>query len=526
MNNNRSAYSNLNNLEYVELTKTGDLIATYYGGDIFITKMQFKFLSHRDDKEEARTTMNHAYFESEINMELRHAGLVDPTQQSYFKGDIYSEDIMPYCFGVYPTTAEEGFIVAPEFIAYNPDFSKHSDTKPLFALPFNYNWCLACSNQYPYDVIASEKSFQSDIDDKYKSFKANNRMSLNGDCGGLEHLITHNDQLYALTYNYPVFIPTRPQTINTNEDTAYVGTGEIFSIPPKKLSDTLYPYGGCRDWMSVVSTEYGLFYADSENGKIHRLGSPVQDVSAGISNWLEENLPLKIHEQFERLLGYRYPWTYPTNGVGIVSSYDPRYKRYIFTKHDLVLDETKFGGEKDFLDTSTVAGFIYWEPELKFFFQKRNLTTNEQIDFGKTLFIETRAYTLSYSCRHNAWASYHSYLPYFYMNDGNDFYSSRAGLPRFNIHNKGNYQMYLGQAKKDFVIEFISNKNPEVVKTFESIEIVAESTLNDIDSDIIFNKAWLYNSYQSTGFRNLRLKSNLFDLDYSNDVLIDKVQNN
>jgi len=393
-NNNKSAYSNLSNLTYVELTKTGDLIADYFGGDIFITKHQFKFNYNQV------YTMNHVYTESEVNMELRHAGLVDPKVQSYFKGDIYSDAIVNYCFGFYLPDVK--YYVSPEFIAYNKDFSKHSDTRLLTVLPFNYNWCSLCDNTYPYRIIASEVSFQSDINDRYTFFKANNFLDLNGDCGGLEHLIVSNDNLYALTYNYPVFIPTKPQTINTNEDTAYVGTGEIFSTPPKRLSNTAYPYGGCRDWMSVINTEFGTFYVDSQQGKVHRLNSPLDNIEAGMTNWLEENLTYKIDEQFFRLLGYRYPLRYATNGIGTLATYDPRHKRYILTKHDLVLDETVFEGEKEFTDLSTVAGKIYWEPTLLFFFQKKNVSSNEQIDFGKTLAIETRAFTLSYSCRHNA----------------------------------------------------------------------------------------------------------------------------
>jgi hypothetical protein len=387
---NLSAHSTLHNINYVELTKTGDLIANYFGGDIFITRFDFKY----NNSLGTMTSMISAYYESEINSELRHQGLVDPMTQEYFKGDIYDTStegnlaLAHYCDGYWPE--ENNFYYRPEFFGYNDDYTKHSSL-PVFPLPFNYEWCSDCGNQYPYRIIASEQSFQTEVSDNYRNFKANNFRDLNGDCGGLEHLVVDNDNLFALTYNYPVFIPTKPQSIQTNEDVAYVGTGDPLSIPFKKLSTTTYPHGGCRDWMGVVTTEYGTFYPDSEHGKIHRLANPPALVTEGMTNWFENNLPFGIHEQFYRLLGYRYPWTYPTDGVGICATYDPRHKRYIITKNDFVLDETTFAGEKDFLDTTTIANKVYWDPILKFFFQKKNSTSNEKINFGKSTAIQNRS---------------------------------------------------------------------------------------------------------------------------------------
>jgi len=299
-----------------------------------------------------------------------------------------------------------------------------------------------------------------------------------------------DDNLYALTYNYPVFIPTRPQTIQTNENLTYVGTGEIFSIPPKRLTTTDYPYGGCRDFMSVVTTDFGTFYADSEHGKVHRLGNPVTDINAGISNWLEQNLPFKIDEQFYQLLGIKYPWRYSTNGIGIVSTYDPRHKRYIITKNDYqIADEETFGGILDFSDTSSIPGTLYWDDSLGVFFIKLDGIVNQVVPLNNFLYFKNFSWTLSYSPRHNSWVSYHSYLPYNYLQDGNTFYSVKQYLPRLYTHNVGNYQTYYNEAKKNHVIEFIANGNPQEVKTLGGVELICNSTLNGVDSDIIFNQA-------------------------------------
>ena len=524
---NRSIYSNLSNIQYVDLIKKTVPVDHLYGGDCFIVRMDFKVSAQNDT-----WSFISAYYESEINAELRHEGLLDPITQSYFKGDIHNtslggdQKIVEYVKGYYEP--DDTYYVRPEFLAYNPDYSKFSEERALSAIPFNYDWCSECWQEYPYRIIASEKSFQSEIADRYRTFRANNYTDFNGDCGYLEHLVTYNDQLYALTYNYPVFIPTRPQTIQTNQDVAYLGTGEIFSVPPKKLISTNYPTAGCQNWMSVINTDSGVYYADSDHGVMHKLGSPIETIQSGMNNWLLENLPFAIDEQFYRLFGIKYPWRYSTNGIGIHATYDPRYDRVIFTKNDYqIYNEETFGGILDFNDTSSVSNVLYWDETLGVFFIKLDGDTNQVVPLTNPLYFKNYSWTLSYSPRHQSWISFHSYLPYIYMNDGNDFFSIKQYSQRVEKHNSGNYTGYYNEAKKKHVIEFIVNDNPEVVKTFGSLELVCQSTLDGIDKDVIFDRGWFYNSHQSTGFKTLKLKTSAFQQDYTDsEIEIARVQRN
>jgi hypothetical protein len=111
------------------------------------------------------------------------------------------------------------------------------------------------------------------------------------------------------------------------------------------------------------------------------------------------------------------------------------------------------------------------------------------------------------------------------MNDGNNFYSFKPSSPNVYLHNTGLYHVYYGEEKKKFVLEFISNKEPQIVKAFNSLELICNSTLDGVSSDLSFNRIWAYNSSQSTGFKNLVLKTNSFTTDYGIDVLMSKVQN-
>ena len=113
------------------------------------------------------------------------------------------------------------------------------------------------------------------------------------------------------------------------------------------------------------------------------------------------------------------------------------------------------------------------------------------------------------------------------MNDGNDFFSIKQYSQRVEKHNSGNYTGYYNDPKKKHVIEFIVNDNPEVVKTFGSLELVCQSTLDGIDKDVIFDRGWFYNSHQSTGFKTLKLKTSAFQQDYTDsEIEIARVQRN
>ena len=136
--NNRSIFSNLSSIQYVDLIKKTVPVDHLYGGDCFIVRMDFKVSAQNDT-----WSFISAYYESEINAELRHEGLLDPITQSYFKGDIHNtslggdQKIVEYVKGYYEP--DDTYYVRPEFLAYNPDYSKFSEERALSAIPFNYD---------------------------------------------------------------------------------------------------------------------------------------------------------------------------------------------------------------------------------------------------------------------------------------------------------------------------------------------------------------------------------------------------
>lgn len=501
--NNPSIYSNIHNIEYVDLTFDTET-ECYFGGDIFISKLFFSYSAYGQSY-----LVCDAYYESEINSELRHEGLINPIIQGYFKGTTADTNkVVEYAKGYYPFDGK--YYIRPEYLKLNLDFNRYQKEKALLPLPLGYDYCTSCSDTYPYRIIASEKSFQTEVSDRYRTFKANNFIDISGDCGKLEELVTYNDNLYCLTHNYPVFIPIRPQTLQSNESTVYIGSGEIFAAPYKKLTSPGYKYGGCQNFMSVCNTEFGVYYADSLNGKLFQLNAPPIPLENGMNNWLEENLPFKFFTQFEQLTGIEYPNKYATNGVGLISTFDTRHKRYILTKLDYkLISPDRYKGFKSFTSTPGATNDLYYDTELNVFFTRLDSTNNRKVQFTETAWFENHSWTLSYSPRHKAFVSFHSYIPQYYLNDGNTFYSKHQLFAHIFKHNEGEYQKYY-YTKHDHILEFIVSDKPNQVKTFNSIELICEPTFNGVATYKIFDRGVFYTSNQSTGLQPLTLKTGTF----------------
>lgn len=122
------------------------------------------------------------------------------------------------------------------------------------------------------------------------------------------------------------------------------------------------------------------------------------------------------------------------------------------------------------------------------------------------------SWTLSYSLKDEAWTSWHSYLPNFYINTPDKFYSWINGSSYFWKHNQiGSYQKFYNVIKP-FIIEFVSTSNL-VTKTWDSISTILDTKKYDSENqdfyDVkeFFNKVVFYNSRQSSGELNIKIKN-------------------
>ena len=123
------------------------------------------------------------------------------------------------------------------------------------------------------------------------------------------------------------------------------------------------------------------------------------------------------------------------------------------------------------------------------------------------------SWTISYSLKNKNWVSWHSYLPNFYIDIPEKFYSWKHGNSYLWKHGKiGHYQTYYNEYKPH-IIEYTSLSNPISTRIWNYLLLQTEAKSYDYDlkqyndeRDITFNKAILYNTRQCSGEMDLIVK--------------------
>lgn len=477
-----------------------------FGGDCFITKFSFfksaytKLCScygcntgNSEDFEVDKNMITY-FVESEVNTELRHYDINNLADNAntfwdFFNGtlqDFFNIDWNGFTFNDDPLLGAGApwnqNLYMKNLYLYNRDYSMSDTVKPYFSLESNYQYCKECAESFPQRIHYSETGNQEEKSDNYRIFYANNYRDLPAHTGPITNLFINFDDLYAHTALGLYKIITKPYQINTNQATLYVGTGEFFSVPPRQLVSVDYGYAGSTQKFATKATEHGTIFVDDSTGKIFMLTDQLKEISLeGMRNWFEENLELKFNKQYKQQYGVDYNLKdQPAlpNGVGVLTTFDPRHKRVLITKID---------------------------------YEALN-TIPETIDFTDTSKFKNNSWTISYSLLSNTWRSWHSYLPNFGFNDSNNFYTSINSVPKIWKHNQLNFQTYYGK-KHPHVIEYIIKDNLGQTKTLDTISYISKveewnsNTKQWIDKDYeTFDNIIAYNTYQSTGKRQIEVK--------------------
>ena len=382
----------------------------------------------------------------------------------------------------------QGFCTS-EFYEVNKDFQRRERQKPFFHLGLEYDCCADCIETFPHRVHYSEQSFQEELTDNYRIFLPNNYTDINGETGDIVNIFKIQNNLFIHTKEAIWKLPKNYQERVTDEIVSFIGTGSYFSIPPQKLVDdeTGNSYGTKHKW-SRLKTIYGYFFVCEDQNTICMFdGNQVKDISSlGNYYWFYNNLPL-MSNTINR--------DNPSNpeGAGFIATYDSKKDLVFFTKID-------------------------------------KLPTGEN-----------NSWTASFSIKKNCWNSWHSFMPSFYIQTTQWYFSWKPGNKYIWRHNVlGNYQTYYGTLYPH-IIEYVLTDNLLSNKIFNDIMIQLESkkydplskTFFDTDKDF-FNKLIAYNSRQCTGELNIVVKDkeamDFFSNQISNSdlssIIADRVERN
>ena len=549
-----------------------------YGGDTFISK--FAFLrnyvngywdSGNTGKKHLWKDIPYYFVESEINAELRHeqideviTDLADfAPQNTFFPLRRDYDFLMNWDFVRWTSTdwsnateSDLGDVIreyknnayVKNFYAYNTDYSVQNVFKFFFPITNSKLYCGGCLNQYPHRIIYSQKGEQDQSIDRMRIFLAEDKKDITTNHGPITNLFTYSDNLFAHTTQGLFIQQVKPFQLNTDAlDTVFVGVGDVLAVPEKGLNITETGYAGSQFKEATKVTEHGVFFPSTDKGSLFCLtGEGLNEITLdGNFNWGKREIPLNLLDQFDKLTNADYPYLgiLDNKSVGMMSTYDERNKRWILTKKDFsILNEEDFTYSEAFTDElaqSTVENdlvFVLDNEDIGGGWFIRNGDTFD-LDGGELFnyynptsldnsnYFENLSWTISVNAMDKGIKSFHSYIPNFLYNNTNQWFSHYYEDYSIYEHNKGKYL-------SPFIVEKVNIFN--MLSTFSSASLSLITDAYDynsqyreyvIDNDTTFNKAVIYNNFQSTGLINLEPKVSPFQKPSNNQsILINKYE--
>jgi hypothetical protein len=430
--------------------------------------------------------------ESKVNVTMRHTsvGTGSPMEDYYPAVHRQSDSINKWVSG-------------PRIFSYNQDYSSLMNLFPIVA----FNHLNKTSNQldFPTRIIRSVKNNQSGLIDNFRTYLPSQYRDLPRNRGELWNLAIYDNVLLPQTERS--LLKTKgKESLKAGEALGDIseialGDGDLFTHDPNEILYTERGYGGTVSQWSVTVGRYGHLSVDRRSGKIFLLGEKLEEVSNyGLGEFFQKRLTTW------GLSDYFLPDTIdmPTMGIGIISTWDPKYNRFIVTK----LDKDPTAQFKSGIG----SGNITWDDLTRHYLD----ANSDPIDWEDTDYFTNIGWTMSYYPALKFWASMHDFIPnmYFYSTIG--FYSLTNESPGVIYeHNYGagtstnhstvlyNIGTYYGT---DYTVEFeyIDNEVPTDNKLYSSFQYTAdvdvpsneESGIRNFIHDSGFNAFCVYNSHQ------------------------------
>ena len=458
------------------------------------------------------------YVESEINPSLRQrenqeCGYYYTTQNFY---DFTKEKIM--YFNTDDSEWKRRSAPCPEPYHYNLDYSRMNKEKVYFPLPISYDCCSECLEKFPTRIYYSEQSFQEERADNYKTILPNNYRDIEAEHGEITGLVRKNNSLFVFTRECLWNLPQSVQQSIVNEIVTFIGSGEYFNIPPRKIIDSDMGTAGTVHKWSIIKCPLGILFFSEIERAVYLIGGE-QGLSKisneGLFNWFQQYSKSFLNDQFQELELIDFPNSNNPanpNGIGIHSVYDPRHQRVIFTKRDyLILSRytalfSIYNGV-----IPMVAGRMIYDINAHVFGIATSPTTYNIISLDDADYFENKSFTISYSVLTQTWISFHSYIPLFYFSDQNNYFSAiDETVWKHNV--EGFFQTYYGE-RFSHILETVSVSNPLVTRLWNDISLQTiarkyDSTEKEYleERDITFEFITLYNTRQISGELQLIVK--------------------
>lgn len=419
--------------------------------------------------------------ESDYNVDLRHG-----------ENDGDYKDFYPHVGDVVQWTQQyKNPISFDNTFYYNLDYSKQNRENFAYSLRNSFRDNLSiCQATYPNRAIYSGQGVDSWFnylsEDKYDFPLEDGKLI--GVTGIEKDKVLVRQENSTKIFNAYI-------TQESSLETMQISVGQMFATKPQEFHKTDLGFGGSNH-TSIILTPHGQFYVDSQNPSIFNLSANgLRDLTRDKETnskiqWFNEFLPFSILKDFPQIdvdNNYKY--------FGIVLNYDNKKDRILLTKRDAKL-----------------------LPEYKnqVTYTNGNFYLGEQIIFPTdSTYFCNKSWTLAYNPLLQEWTSFMSYTPNYYTSSETYFqsgnnYAEDSSMLGVWTHNQTNqsFQTFYGK-QHPFIVEYATT-DKIVNKILQSVTHQCEwrrytdDELNfSVDNTITFNKALIYNQFQSTGNLNL-----------------------
>lgn len=425
------------------------------------------------------------YAESEVNVDMRGAF-------NQIEGDFYprmSSDIPDEWLQEVNTTIQQD-----NTYHYNRTYSKQNKENLFTHLPQDFT-DRACRKNLQFRAIFSEK--QEDVinydRNNWLIYKPLAFFDFPRNYGRITSMESIEDRQVLVRFENKTLLYNALQVQPSSTTEVFTG-GSIFlkEVPPQDLAaDNDLGYNGSQHKLFLKS-EYGHISVDAKRGQVflipRRLSSYYKPQTKDLSNtvmskFFTENLDFQIKRAFPDIdIDNHF------KGIGLTGIYDNKYNRLIITK----------------LDYAPAEGVTFENG--KFF------AAGEEVQLTDREFFCNRSFTISYDFDSNAWVSFHSYIPNYYVGESNFFYTGENGNSVIWRHNTaiGRYNTFYGRVAPysiEYPVAFkFEDEILQSVRDYTKVyEYIDSQTFIETD-DVYFNEAILSNNQQCSGVLKLTKK--------------------
>ena len=336
-----------------------------------------------------------------------------------------------------------------EDFKYNYVYSTENELQRSFPVPISG----VPNTIHPMRIWASNNKILGERADSWRTFEPDKYIDIQGDLGEIRQSLTVNNRVIVWQKRGFGIAAVNERSVINDANGNGIILGQSGVLP--RFDYISRQVGGWNQSAFAVSPQSVLFW-DQKNGGIYLFGEGLSDISEG-------RLRSTIYNATRNgILNGDNPFYSPDIIKGCAFTFDPVNKEFLMTFH-----------------TDTDGPPVNGQSQLP----------------------RQSGFTIAYNPELNAFTSYMSFKPSFYINDRTRLISSdRNDCRNLFMHDIGDYGVFYDNAPAPSYFRIIVNSDSEFPKVFDNIEWLTEVWDGSTEiTDRTYTNLLITTPYQSTG---------------------------